>query len=290
MKSRISFFFALTLAVSIFTFSCSKSNSKNISDVTEDEQSVLESFINGKVLSKNASLCLLGRDSLMHPVIKLYSGQDVLVLELDGVIDAKSIQNLSTSTGADPTAEQTEYVHIVYDNMDFWLDKSVLAMNAETAVVIENAFLYQDASLSQKIASNQNPLKFGTLIAKSVKATNTENKLHSEKIFYYDAHSESVKEVFVLSSSISSLNDDIAVSKIVESLKVTTRAVPRNELFAAAAKYKPSQKVLAALNAQKIEKKTYNYQEVLESLKTIKSGVHVDELLTVDQSKDPFSR
>ena len=78
------------------------------------------------------------------------------------------------------------------------------------------------------------------------------------------------------------------VSQVVESLKTTKKAVARNELFAKAAKYKPCKKVLAALNEQKVETKSYNYQEVLKSMQRMGFGVNVDELLTVDQSKDPF--
>ncbi|MBR7064186.1 MAG: hypothetical protein IKI31_03465, partial [Treponema sp.] len=186
----------------------------------------------------------------------------------------------------------------LYDNVDYWLEKSVFAMNCKTAVTIEKTFLYNDQDLTQKIESAQNPLRFATLIAKPIAETNMNNMVgenslsgankFAEKIFYYDTNSKSVKEAFVSSLSISEKEDDIVVSQVVESLKVTTRAVPRNEHFAKAAKYKPSAKVLAALNEQKVEKKSYNYQEVVNSLKTIRSGVNVNELLTVDQSKDPF--
>ena len=110
----------------------------------------------------------------------------------------------------------------------------------------------------------------------------------SVKVFYYDLAKKSVQEAYVLSSSISTLKDDIVVSQIAESLKTTKRAVPRNELFSEAAKYKPCQKVLAVLNEQKVEKKTYSYQEVLKSMQKMSFGVNFEELLTVDQSKDPF--
>ena len=39
---------------------------------------------------------------------------------------------------------------------------------------------------------------------------------------------------------------------------------------------------------KKVETKTYNYQEVLKSMQRMTFGVNVDELMTVDQSKDPF--
>ena len=38
-----------------------------------------------------------------------------------------------------------------------------------------------------------------------------------------------------------------------------------------------------------VEKLSYNYDEVVNNLRKQLYGVHVDELLTVDQSKDPFA-
>ena len=44
----------------------------------------------------------------------------------------------------------------------------------------------------------------------------------------------------------------------------------------------------AALDAEKTEKIENNYQDVLNALPGAKYKVNVPELLTVDQSKDPF--
>ena len=273
-------------------------------EIEEIEPEPVEILIDGKILSKKADLCLFGRDSAMHSVIKLSSGDKIFVLEIDSVIDTKFVPDLdapapeiSTANPEDgdgenpppPEPKGTKYVHVVHDNMDFWLENTVFALKCETAVAIEKTFLYSDSELSQKIDSPQNPLKFAAIIAKSTEnSENAEENPKSVKIFYYDTKEKSVREAFVSSDSISARVDDIVVSQVVESLKVTTRAVPRNELFAKAAKYKPCKKVLAALNAQKVEKKTYNYQEVLKSVQKMGFGVNVNELMTVDQSKDPF--
>jgi hypothetical protein len=47
--------------------------------------------------------------------------------------------------------------------------------------------------------------------------------------------------------------------------------------------------VKAALDDQMVEKLSYNYEEVVKNLQKQLYGVHVNELLTVDQSKDPFA-
>lgn len=342
MKWYLSGFCVLAMT-GIFMVSCSKNSAEEVTDVEVSEPLPVETFVDGKILSKSASLCLFGRDSEMHSVIKLSAGADISVLEIDGVIDTKFVSDkikqtngssqisqnnentsqnsspkensgqdkltndsfgdsdnaLSEANSSSPEIKGTEYVHVVHDNLDFWLEKSVFALNCENAVAIEKTFLYSDSALSQKIDSPQNPLKFAARIAKAKEKNFSENaesassKTESEsqkstKIFYYDTAAKSVREAFVSTDSISARIDDIVVSQIAEELKVTKRAAPRNELFARAAKYKPCQKVLAALNAQKTETQKNNYQEVLKSMQRMSFGVNVDELMTVDQSKDPF--
>ncbi len=311
------FLFVLAAFLGLFSFSCSK---EPASVTNNNEILPVENFIDGKILSKKAELCLFGRDSEMHGVIKLSCGDDISVLEIDGVIDVKFVPDEIESDSVEkklisierPGAmtEKTEkkgsetsetlpkgkeYVHVVHENMDFWLEKTVFALNCENAVAIEKTFLYSDSALTKKIDSPQNPLKFASLVAKSIGPLSEENEdglaaanPEATKVFYYDTKEKSVRQAFVSSASISSKKDDIVVSQIAEELKVTKRAVPRNELFARAAKYKPCPKVLAVLKAQSVETKTYSYQEVLKSMQKMSFGVNVDELLTVDQSKDPF--
>lgn len=305
------FLFVLAAFLGLFSFSCSK---EPASVTNNNEILPVENFIDGKILSKKAELCLFGRDSEMHGVIKLSCGDDISVLEIDGVIDTKFVPDEivadsvekklisierpgamteKTEKKGSETSETLpkgkEYVHVVHENMDFWLEKTVFALNCENAVAIEKTFLYSDSALTKKIDSPQNPLKFATIITKSNGVEPEENSNSSAtKVFYYDTKEKSVRQAFVSSASISSKKDDIVVSQIAEELKVTKRAVPRNELFARAAKYKPCPKVLAVLKAQSVETKTYSYQEVLKSMQKMSFGVNVDELLTVDQSKDPF--
>lgn len=309
------FVFCAFALSALFNISCSK---KDLIVEERTEPEPVESFVSGKILSKKAGLCLFGRDEQMHTVIKLSCGDDISVLEIDGVIDTKFVPDSDSAAGKDAASEMaktvistssmteksenaenlpepvikgTEYVHVVHENMDFWLENTVFALNCENAVAIEKTSLYADSALSQKIESPQNPLKFAARIAKSLEETEdglaTENP-EAAKVFYYDTKEKSVREAYVLASSISARIDDIVVSQVAEELKVTKRAVPRNELFARAAKYKPCKKVLAALNSQKEEKKTYSYQQVLKSVQRMNFGVNVDELMTVDQSKDPF--
>lgn len=303
-------FLFLTLLLGITLFSCSKKEPLLSEEPEPEEVAVQETFVEGTILSPAAQLCLFGRDDEMHSVIKLYAGNKISVLQIDGVTDTKfvpdkdslpqknenSVENQQNPENSESqVAEEievmgTKYVHVVHDNVDFWLKDSVFAPECENAVVIEKTFAYSDSSLSQKIDSKQNPLKFSTFIAKSIEKDSEENSENpkSAKIFFYDTAEKSVREAFVPLSAISTRKDDIVVARIAESLKTTKRAAPRNELFAEAAKYKPSAPVRAALNAQREEKVKNNYQEVVKSMQRMGFGVNVNELLTVDQSKDPF--
>lgn len=298
------------ILIGIFV-SCTK-NEAAVEEITEvEEPQITETLATGMILSKKASLCLFGRDQKMHPFVSLYEGGEVSLLELDGVIDTKFVpdevpadeansetdannQNPQNDESSQNSENQeivlkgTEYAHAVYDNVDFWIEKSVFALNSEKAVVIEPATLYAVYDLTQKLDASPNPLKFAAIVGKSSDADSENPDSKSVKISFYDTNSKSVREAFVSKDSISTRIDDIEVSRIAEQLKTTKRAAPRNELFRKAAKYKPCQKVLAALNANQETKKTYDYQEVLKSVKKIGIGVNVDELLTVDQSKDPF--
>lgn len=296
--------FAVLSGTVFFLASCLNEKPAPV-EIAEPEP--VETFVSGKILSRKADLCLLGRDSKMHPVLKLYAGDDVSVLEIDGEIDIKFIpdeeeqtnDSLKVTSPIENTTEDLEklpsgreYVHVVHDNLDFWLEDSVFALNCENAVAIEKTYLYEDSDLSQKLDGTPNPLKFSSLIAKYLTDNETDSEVSEKdkavKIYYYDTEKKTVREAWVSAASISSRKDDIVVSQIAEELKVTKRAVPRNELFARAAKYKPCAKVLAVLNAQKEEKKTYSYQQVLKSVQRMNFGVNVDELMTVDQTKDPF--
>lgn len=297
--------FAVLSGTGLFFASCLNEKPAPV-EIAEPEP--VETFVSGKILSRKADLCLLGRDSKMHPVLKLYAGDNVSVLEIDGEIDSKFIpdeeEQTNDSLKAGPSVENAaeepeklpsgrEYVHVVHDNLDFWLENSVFALNCESAVAIEKTYLYSDSALTQKLDGTPNPLKFSALIAIALQESENDSESSVEntasvKIFYYDTEKKSVREAWVSAASVSSRKDDIVVSQIAEELKVTKRAVPRNELFTRAAKYKPCAKVLAVLNAQKEEKKTYSYQQVLKSVQRMNFGVNVDELMTVDQTKDPF--
>ena len=248
----------------------------------------IETFAEGTILSKSASLCLFGRDSAMHPVIKLSQGASVTLLEVDGEFDSKTVPDSSKAAeteNAETISEGTKYIHAVHDSMDFWIEASTFAIGCVKAAAIERTSLFADSELTQKLDAS--PLKFSSVVAKAAEKTDSENP-KSAKIFFYDSEAKAVKEAFVPSSSISERKDDIEVSRIAEALKTTTRAAPRNALFAEAARYKPSAKVLSVLNAQKEERQTYSYQEAAKAVQKLSRGVNVDELMTVDQSKDPF--
>ena len=181
MKFCKSLFFLLSLTsfFSITGISCSKKIPEE--EVAEEIPLPVETFVEGRILSKKASLCILGRDSAMHPLVKLSAGDSVSILKIDNVIQTKNLGDSNLSEGKEgqsPSAEnstglvsaasavsatsaaaaentvksanaaaaenknlvQEEYYHVIYDNVDFWLDKRVCALNCENSLTADLLF------------------------------------------------------------------------------------------------------------------------------------------------------
>ena len=284
MRIRVVFWVCLLVVV---LASCSKKD-KNVIENTElvvdyDLKSTQEQipepdrFVSAIVLSPSTKLYLEGRDENMHSIFSL-KNNDIIEILL-----------ASNSDEPETNFDNETYFHAVYDSIDFWIPQSDIALASESAVVIFDSTLYEDSQLLSPKTEGLTKLRFGTVIARNLQQEDEElQPLESENIFYYDTSKKIVQSGFIKHGNTSDKEDDIEVLKIVEQLKVTTKAVARNDLFARAAKYNPSPLVKAALDDQMVEKLSYNYDEVVKNLQKQLYGVDVNELLTVDQSKDPF--
>ena len=235
-------------------------------------------FVSAIVLSPSTKLYLQGRDKNMHSIFSLKNNDTIeILLAKDSDMPERNLEN------------QT-FLHAVYDSVDFWIPESDIAISSESAVVIFDSTLYEDAGLLSPKTDGLTKLRFGTVVARNPQPQTQDSEPQSyENIFYYDTSKKIVQSGFIKQGNTSNKKDDIEVLKIVEQLKVTKKAVDRNNLFARAEKYNPSPLVKAALDDQMVEKLSYNYDEVVNNLRKQLYGVHVDELLTVDQSKDPFA-
>ena len=283
MKNRVVF---LVCALLVALASCSKKNkitvedTEPVADVEASQEPVPEPdrFVTALVLSPSSKLYLQGRDNEMHSIFNLKNNDSIeILLEKD-------------SDEPDRNLDNGTYLHAVYDSVDFWIPESDIALSSESAIVIFDAALYEDAQLLSPKTDGLTKLKFGTIVARNPQPESQESEPQSyENIFYYDSSKKIVQSGFIKPGNTSDKDDDIEVLKIVEQLKVTKKAVDRNNLFARAEKYNPSPLVKAALDDQMVEKLSYNYEEVVKNLQKQLYGVHVNELLTVDQSKDPFA-
>ena len=287
MKIRVVFWACVCVLV-VALASCAKkdknTNENVILVVDYDLKSASEQipepdrFVSAIVLSPSTKLYLEGRDDNMHSIFSLKNNDTVEIL-----LATNSVQ-------PETNIKDEAYLHAVYDSIDFWIPQSDIALASESAVIIFDSVLYEDAGLLSPKTEGLTKLRFGTVIARNLQQEDEElQQGESENIFYYDTSKKIVQSGFIKYGNTSDKEDDIEVLKIVEQLKVTKKAVDRNNLFARAEKYNPSPLVKAALNDQMVEKLSYNYDEVVNNLKKQLYGVHVDELLTVDQSKDPFS-
>ena len=286
MKIRV-VFWACVLVVALA--SCVKKDTNAIEnpdlvvdyDLKSLQESIPESdrFVSAIVLSPSTQLYLQGRDNNMHSIFSLKNNDTIEILLANN------------SDGPETNFNNKTYFHAVYDSLDFWIPESDIALSSESAVVIFDSALYEDAQLLSPKTDGLTKLRFGTVIARNPQPEDQESEQQSyENIFYYDTSKKIVQSGFIKQGNTSDKQDDIEVLKIVDQLKVTTKAVARNDLFARAAKYNPSPLVKAALDDQMVEKLSYNHDEVVKKLQKQLYGVHVNELLTVDQSKDPFAK
>ena len=285
MKIRV-VFYACVLVVALT--SCTKKDKNPIEntelvvdfDLESPKEQIPEPdrFVSAIVLSPSTQLYLQGRDNNMHSIFRLKNNDTIEILL------AKD------SDQPERNLEKEAFFHAVYDSIDFWIPQSDIAISSESAVMIFDSTLYEDAGLLSPKTDGLTKLKFGTVIARNPQPETLESEPQSyENIFYYDSSKKIVQSGFIKQGNTSNKQDDIEVLKIVEQLKVTKKAVDRNNLFARAEKYNPSPLVKAALDDQMVEKLSYNYEEVVKNLQKQLYGVHVNELLTVDQSKDPFA-
>ena len=285
MKIRVVFWVCLLV---VALASCAKKD-KNARENTElvvdfDLKSAQEHipepdrFVTAIVLSPSTKLYLQGRDNNMHSFLNLKNNDTIEILLANNSDEPETNVNNET------------YLHAIYDSVDFWIPQSDIALSSESAVVIFDSALYEDAQLLSPKTDGLTKLRFGTVIARNPQTQTQGSEPQSyENIFYYDTSKKIVQSGFIKQGNTSNKEDDIEVLKIVDQLKVTKKAVDRNNLFARAEKYNPSPLVKAALDDQMIEKLSYDYEEVVKNLQKQLYGVHVNELLTVDQSKDPFS-
>ena len=283
MKNRVVFWVCVLAAV---LASCSKKdkivieNTEPEVDLESEQENISEPdrFVSAIVLSPSTQLYLQGRDNNMHSILSIKNNATIDILLSNNSDEPETI------------LENKTFLHAVYDSVDFWIPESDIAISSESAVVIFDSTLYEDAQLLSPKTDGLTELRFGTVIARNPQPETQGSEPQSyENIFYYDTSKKIVQNGFIKLGNTSNKEDDIEVLKIVDQLKVTKKATDRNALFARAEKYNPSPMVKAALDDQMIEKLTYDYDEVVKNLQKQLHGVHVNELLTVDQSKDPFS-
>lgn len=286
LKKTIKKTLAPIISILAFTFiSCIKKAPEAVpkDETTEQENTALtevekqiqpeETIIQAKVLSPKTGLYLSGRDENLHQILSLQYGKNISVVFLD---NAPVLLE----------AENNTYIKTIYDQVEFWIELNSIALQCKNALVLSKTSLYADKEFNLPTDETNSPFRFGDFVFVSTAADDNSDSF--DRIYYYDKSSKSVKSAFIKKGLISTRTDDIEVMDCVRQLRKTKRATPRNELFRRAAKYNPCHKVASALEAEKTEKIENNYQDVLNALPGAKYKVNVPELLTVDQSKDPF--
>lgn len=281
-KYKIIFYCTILFNLLFSFFSCTKkiediaNNTDNVQTEEikkENLQEETEEIIEATVLSPKTYLYLLGRDNKMHKILKLLCNEKIFSIYINKKAETIEFENVI-------------YIKSIYDEVEYWININDIALQCKKALVLENTILYADKEFLLTTDEKNSPFEFGQFIYIS---TNEEDKSDFfYKTFYYDKNSNKVKFAYIKKDSISTQIDDLVVMECIIQLRQTKRAILRNEFFNKAAKYKPCAKISNALEDEKTEKIENNYQDVLNALPGAKYKVNVPELLTVDQSKDPF--
>ncbi|MCQ2585457.1 MAG: hypothetical protein MJ185_07695 [Treponema sp.] len=227
-----------------------------------------EQLLPSVVLSPNAGLNVLGRDNQMHKMKSLSRGNAFETVQVNGAVRTLNLY--------DEKENAETYIHAVSDNVDFWIYKNYVAENALPAIIVEET----------------KGLKFGQIVALGLEKVEADKTVEDENskavVYYFDKKQDKVCSMMMDQDKVSTYKDDVEMAAIIEKLRVTARATPRNELFLRAEKLNPSPAMKKVLEGEKTEKLSYDYQEVLKSMPGSRYIVNVGELNTVDQSKDPF--
>jgi len=262
----------LIISASLIIFLAAGCSGKKPLDQPEEETEVQlelpdhidfleEKLLPSVVLAPNAGLNILGRDNQMHRMKSLSCGNAFFTVQVNG-----SLRPLNLFEEEDQNPEV--YLRAVSDEVDFWVFENYVAVNAVPAIIVEAG----------------DGFRFGQIVALSCEQDSEEST-----VFYFDKGQNKVCSKLIASEKVSTYSDDVEMAAIVEKLRVTARATPRNELFKRAEKLNPSPMMKRVLDAEKTEKLSYDYQEVLKSMPGSRYVVNVGELNTVDQTNDPFT-
>lgn len=237
-------------------------------EIPEHIDLIEEQFLPSVVLSPNAGLNVLGRDKQMHKMKSLSCGNAFETVQVNGAVITLNLY--------DEKENAETYVHAVSENVDFWIYKNYVAENALPAIIIEETAGF----------------KFGQIVALGLDKVEAYDAAEEDKtkalVYYFDKNQDKVCSILMDQAKVSTCKDDVEMAAIIEKLRVTARATPRNELFLRAEKLNASPAMKKVLEGEKTEKLSYDYQEVLKSMPGSRYIVNVGELNTVDQSKDPF--
>ena len=140
MKNRVVFWVCVLAAV---LASCSKKdkiaieNTEPVVDLESEQEHISEPdrFVSAIVLSPSTQLYLRGRDSNMHSILSIKNNATIDILLADNSDEPETI------------LENNTFLHAVYDSVDFWIPESDIAFSSESAVVIFDSTLYEDAGL-----------------------------------------------------------------------------------------------------------------------------------------------
>lgn len=193
-----------------------KDTYSNVDPIGEVEPDIVEvkvvrsALVQGVMLS--GSLWTERDDGRMVWVQEILAGTAVGVYQADGAAEKKSAYR--TSDG-----ELREFVHVIYNSHDYWVQTLFLAEDAIPGVAtVNNAILYDEAKDS---ARTQRRLPLGAMIA-VFSDSKTDAESDFCRISYYDSYYGLLPDRYVKKSEVSTLSADSSALQIYAKLMART--------------------------------------------------------------------
>ena len=171
------------------------------------------------------------------------------VLEVYNYSD-KGVEVKTATRVVNKTRQERQFVHVRYNDDDYWIQDVTLAVNAVPNVLIEeDTFIYKEPNVKSMTAT---ALPFGTIVAVSTLKGDSNFTCIS-----VDTEKETLHDVYVKAANVG-FGDDMTILALVDGIKKAKSEVLRNELADALAHYSTNSSLVDEKRYEAINKVSQN--------------------------------
>lgn len=193
-------------------------------------ETIFAQTVNGIMLRTSGSLYTLSENDEMKWVKSISSGTTFKVYE--------NSEKIITIKKGQKGEESTSYTKIQYQKNDFYARTREIAAGLENGVITKEAVFYTDSKLSDFTET--------TISSASIVAVGSIKKymgISFTEIKFWDAKRWSVRDGFVISSKVTSQEDDLEGAKLLSKIRSTKDDGLKEELFKNAKELKTSSSI-----------------------------------------------